>query len=981
MPNFTKESILKEVYIASPIPAKVAFSDIENGRLLSNQLVVAIEEKIATGAISLPESGKARISKKQLQAFGISSPYGAVVLKNNNNLRIFIRYKGEKYGRHLGKGAFGKVKILWEPKTNQYFAFKQQKYANDLGSEIEMLHRAGQLVDSFTYPTSKKWLEKYGHTTSAMIMQIAPGKTLTDIYSQGLNAAEVMQMCVNVADAFSPLHTQNIVHCDIKPPNLHYDLSSQTATVIDLGTAVNTGITTNLRGTPPFMPKALRNLVFAITNSQNKILAYEKSIHAITIKLAEIDNDIKKLEKNITDVKANGFSTESLEAELSDLSNQQTTLQTKKQQQQDEVKILKQQYTENASRFSMAEHTVQGDIHSLGLTYAMKLELIAAVPTKGENAQHYAIYAGSPRSQEPLKNYPEQRTAVIQFLSRMTSDDPSQIPSLHEVRAFFSTVQQQLRDLPENKIDVGLLDVQEFTRANFHEKLELLKALENNSKVQLIAANGAFDESEFKLVRKQIEEYGLTVNAKVLTSAAPLAELIAAIPTYARSSVLNQRFSLITRQALTHNKVEQFDDIRIIKPTPIAPLTPPSYLPPQMDPADLGIYGRLITPKTVNDIRKKLQAGDIKIPADQDAVKISKKDLKRIGIDSSYSIVVTKSDRIFAIYKGAKKGKTLGKGSFGQLKLVQDQETGTLYAEKTSNLSLETEAGNLKKVGKLETSFSYSPKADAGKKKYTPPKGEPLAHAIIMELAQGIPLTSPKIASLSIEQQLELCINLAKAVAELHKNNIVHTDLKPENLFFNPANNKITIIDFGSALANNTRMVPQGSLAFAPSESQQAVNKGEPMIYTEKFDVYSTGIIMGIVTKLAKEIIANNKLVGYEIAAQVDSDKTVLIKLQQLLIQATQPDADKRPNMAVIVQNLIALQQIKQQKQAPNTAEIMRTLARHANVSSKQATAELLRHKPTESSPNKFPSKEVSTEKLPEKEEKTNIETPRLGRR
>jgi len=65
----------------------------------------------------------------------------------------------------------------------------------------------------------------------------------------------------------------------------------------------------------------------------------------------------------------------------------------------------------------------------------------------------------------------------------------------------------------------------------------------------------------------------------------------------------------------------------------------------------------------------------------------------------------------------------------------------------------------------------------------------------LYELVEKFPFGVPELLSKSILKQI------FTGVALLHKNNIVHLDLKLENIMYNPENDKIKIIDFGFAMA------------------------------------------------------------------------------------------------------------------------------------------------------------------------------------
>ena len=55
----------------------------------------------------------------------------------------------------------------------------------------------------------------------------------------------------------------------------------------------------------------------------------------------------------------------------------------------------------------------------------------------------------------------------------------------------------------------------------------------------------------------------------------------------------------------------------------------------------------------------------------------------------------------------------------------------------------------------------------------------------------------PVARALSLNQRLDILIQLTRALAESHENGVVHGDLNPWNLFYNPRNGRITLIDLG----------------------------------------------------------------------------------------------------------------------------------------------------------------------------------------
>ena len=98
--------------------------------------------------------------------------------------------------------------------------------------------------------------------------------------------------------------------------------------------------------------------------------------------------------------------------------------------------------------------------------------------------------------------------------------------------------------------------------------------------------------------------------------------------------------------------------------------------------------------------------------------------------------------------------------------------------------------------------------------------------------------------SLAYYVQVDICRDIALAVAYLHSNDIIHRDLSSNNVLI-MAKSRAKVTDFGmSKLAGAApRMTPltmcPGTLAYMPPE---ALN--EPPIYTKKLDCFSEGVIM-----------------------------------------------------------------------------------------------------------------------------------------
>lgn len=119
-------------------------------------------------------------------------------------------------------------------------------------------------------------------------------------------------------------------------------------------------------------------------------------------------------------------------------------------------------------------------------------------------------------------------------------------------------------------------------------------------------------------------------------------------------------------------------------------------------------------------------------------------------------------------------------------------------------------------------------------------------YAIIEEDFNGISLKKLiKTRKISLQNFLEIAITLSETLSNLHKNNIIHLDIKPDNILINTEENLVKITDFGiSAILTHANdeiynpAVIQGTLAYMSPEQTGRMNRS--MDY--RTDMYSLGI-------------------------------------------------------------------------------------------------------------------------------------------
>ena len=115
---------------------------------------------------------------------------------------------------------------------------------------------------------------------------------------------------------------------------------------------------------------------------------------------------------------------------------------------------------------------------------------------------------------------------------------------------------------------------------------------------------------------------------------------------------------------------------------------------------------------------------------------------------------------------------------------------------------------------------------------------------IVMEYVDGKTLKNliKKRGPLTIEEVIDIMLQLTSAISSAHDSYIIHRDIKPQNVMILD-DGRVKITDFGIAIASNASELTQtnsvmGSVHYLPPE--QANGTGS----TAKSDIYSLGILM-----------------------------------------------------------------------------------------------------------------------------------------
>lgn len=134
---------------------------------------------------------------------------------------------------------------------------------------------------------------------------------------------------------------------------------------------------------------------------------------------------------------------------------------------------------------------------------------------------------------------------------------------------------------------------------------------------------------------------------------------------------------------------------------------------------------------------------------------------------------------------------------------------------------------NIVKIRDTTASLKYNGKSNYG--------------AILMDYVDGKTLDLYDWHLFTQLKKYEICLKILQAVYNAHANDVIHRDLKPQNIIYDDVNDEITIIDFGSSKIKTIIEKETTMPMFSENYSAPEVVKGNDI--TEKCDYYSLGVI------------------------------------------------------------------------------------------------------------------------------------------
>ena len=169
---------------------------------------------------------------------------------------------------------------------------------------------------------------------------------------------------------------------------------------------------------------------------------------------------------------------------------------------------------------------------------------------------------------------------------------------------------------------------------------------------------------------------------------------------------------------------------------------------------------------------------------------------------------------------------------------------------------------------------------------------------MVMELVEGITLKDyiTKKGVLSSKEVISIAIQVANGIEAAHLHNIVHRDIKPQNIIISKEG-KVKVTDFGIAKATSSNTISTNALGSVHYTSPEQARRG---FSDFKSDIYSLGITMYEMATGHLPFDGDTavsiaiKHLQEEITPPSEYVEDIPFSLEQIILKCTQKSADRR---------------------------------------------------------------------------------------
>jgi serine/threonine-protein kinase len=180
---------------------------------------------------------------------------------------------------------------------------------------------------------------------------------------------------------------------------------------------------------------------------------------------------------------------------------------------------------------------------------------------------------------------------------------------------------------------------------------------------------------------------------------------------------------------------------------------------------------------------------------------------------------------------------------------------------------------------------------------------------IVMEYVEGITLKTyiEKKTQLTFKETISIAIQVARGIEAAHNKNIIHRDIKPQNIIIS-TEGKVKVTDFGIARAASANTISSDVMGSVHYSSPEQARNG---FVDNRSDIYSLGIVMyemvtgrvpfdGDTTVAVAIQHLQEEMVAPSVYAQ-----NLPISLEKIILKCTQKNPDRRyQNMGELLNDL-----------------------------------------------------------------------------